>query len=506
LRTIPSVDKPIIESLVAFSTRGSGGSSAALQIEWAFDHLAAFEYDGEGNATNAEDLTVLLTHGGFRSLTVANLDDNPDDLEIVWANYFTGSEERLFDQFTIFDINEHLLAVSTDGIHTQGIQEQTFELGYCEGFYKGTLYSETNSDEYHIVFSSYREDFDYLTSVHTYEEYFHTLNPDSAHIQRLDKLIGSSELHRPMKSMATADFEGRGYDQVVFSQTSSTEVLGSSSSEEWSMLMISDLSDSGDISSVNIRSTTAPDYEGAVTAGLISNDDKPDMITFMAGLIMSFRFEPGLESLWTSVQLFNETVDIKLSNLDEDSEQELLTLTPTELQIRNRKAGSLDEDDGYYGNIFLNQKNIAGSEFTALEVGDISGDGISEIIVADQINDDDSKISIYNAAGGHLLSWTLTGQRVDDLMLNTLNGQTLLLIAHTETKVIDRTIPEQGSDKDDSISRSVISSYAFSSDNSAVRLLHRSPQLLGRVMDNGMNLSPDNRLIIGTEAAIYLID
>jgi hypothetical protein len=25
-------------------------------------------------------------------------------------------------------------------------------------------------------------------------------------------------------------------------------------------------------------------------------------------------------------------------------------------------------------------------------------------------------------------------------------------------------------------------------------------------MDNGMNLSPDNRLIIGTEAAIYLID
>jgi len=449
-----------------------------LNIENLGSATAAFQEKQKVYRPAATTDAEARLHGGFMSLAVGDA-DNDGVNELIWANQFSGPDSDAYDSFSFVSTNAsdvfHALASTGSGFF---VKAQTTLLGILEGKFIGAVDMNIGSARVGM-FSSYSTPAEGDVDGKTFGDHLVMFDYDTLQFQTSSTLIGRATEDRPVYALKSADVLGAGTDQIVIS-TSNYNINGDAYSTFLTADAIGPLFRSPGILAERVN--------GPIALSDINNDGHPDVIGVIDSQLRSFDLFSGASELWRSIPLFSNSVDIEVSNLDSDPESELLVLTKTLLEIRDRRAGAVADADALFSNIFLFSASVAGTNFTSVAAMDIDGDNIREIYVSD-VGELSSTITAVSMSGTKFGTIAIGGL-VSEMLADETHGQ--LLVAWSPPAVGEA--PQM----------TYISAYDGVPSSGAWSEVWRSPALNGKVMLNSMNFTSTGQLLIGTESAIYL--
>jgi Putative Ig domain len=464
---IPNTNQSV-ESLEVLNIANLGSATAAFQSKQFFRRPLP----------TTEELT--RRHGGFMSFVVGDA-DNDSTPELVWANSFTGEESEAYDSFSFVEIDTtDVSAALANDLTSLVVEAQTTELGLLEGKFIGAVDVSLGGGSRVGMFGSYTTPAEGDTDDKKFGDHVVTFDFNTLQFVRDPVLVGRSGEDRTMFALRAGDVRGVGYDQLVMSVSDFN-----GSDDAVSHFLAYDTEVPGYLSVARI---VAERVNGPIALSDIDLDGNPDVIGVNDSQLFSFNLSSAGDELWRSIPLFSDAVDIEVVNLDADSETELLVLTKTLLEIRDRRAGAVADENALFSNIFLFSSSVSGANLSSVTALDIDADNTREIYVSDA-GEASSTISAVSMDGESFGSIEIAGE-VSELLADNTNGQ--LLVAWSPAAV------------DDAPHLTYISAYDGVPSDDTWTEVWRSPALNGKVMLNSMNFTSAGQLLIGTESAIYL--
>jgi len=460
-----------VEHVQVLNIENLGGATAAFQLKQDVSRPAA--------ATDAD----TRLHGGFMSFAVGDT-DNDGTAELVWANLFSGTESDAYDSFSFVEVDSadvsNVLASDVNGLI---VEAQTKQLGIIEGKFIGAVDMSLGAGSRVGMFGSYSTPAEGDADDKKYGDHLVAFDFGTKQLQLISGLVGRADQDRSMYALKAADVLGTGYDQLVMS---TSDFNGND--DAFSTFFTLDIMDTVPPPGFYVSGILAERVNGPIALTDINLDTHDDVIGVIDSQLRSYNLFASGSELWRSIPLFDDSVDIEVANLDADIETELLVLTKTLLEIRDRRAGAVAGADALFSNIFLFSASVSGANFTAVAALDIDANGTREIYVSDATDASSTVLSVA-MSGTSFGSFTIAGQ-VDDMLADTVNGQ--LLIAWSIAAI------------DGAPKLSYISAYDGVPSAGTWTEVWRSPALNGKVMLNSMNFTSDGQLLIGTESAVYL--
>lgn len=423
------------------------------------------------------------THTGFLSLTLADTDGDGKKDELIWANRFT--ENNFYRSFKTLDIGDG----NTNNISIT-YEHDTNTLGILEGGFLGAHPMQITTDKESAVFSSYSKPAQEDTKI-KFAEYAVAIDYNTGQVKRFDKPISLSNSNRSVKTSVSGDFTDSGHDQLVLSASFSNKIFdldNEDEEKESSGFLLINLADENTPFVRQSSSLAGAQINGPIASGKINNDSISDIIINIDSQLMSYNL--GVSQLWNSTNNFDNAVALELGDMNGDGVSDLSVMFETKIELRQRL-----DNRSFYDDIFGGAAPLKGTKFVAQDFGDLNGNGSDELIVADQISDSQTKIRVFSITNNKtkaLGSTTIDGT-VQDLLVDTRNGSATLLVGWTKTEKTETNIGE-----------SYISAFGFNSSLSAINPLWKSDAILGQVQENSMNIRDNGQLLIGTEHAMYI--
>ncbi|VAX11737.1 hypothetical protein MNBD_GAMMA25-2153 [hydrothermal vent metagenome] len=463
----------------------SGTSDGELLDVYTATNRASFS-----GATLYRQATASFTSdrlfGGFVSLVIGDVDSD-NDLEVVWGNKITSDK---YNAITVMDLSTSLDAgemVITRQNTNLALFDTAFtgavDFLYAPGTRYATFMSNTSTAE---------KDFNSEESYNSAAR-FSFIDYDSGRVAISSRISRTNSITAGQKVIA-ADISGIGYEQLIFSGG----FLALSS--EFTSYELVDFGANLNHPRESVHGGWLPETAYTVDYGLegnwsavfdlanLDNDSDLEILGFMKNYLFSYETTLVFQN-WQSIRIDGQGIDIKIEDVNDDGENDLVHLTDTGLYIRMRDNDPQHQVSSFYDTIFLFDNLFQGTTLTAMQIVDINADGQKEIIVSAKTDTGGTIYILDNTAA------VLAEVAVDGEITDFQKGQ-----------MDNSVLAAWKTDGDaDSIDTAYISEFAISSDMQTVTEIMRSPALLGAVSPHSMNYTDDNsRLLVGTRYGMYV--